>query len=103
MPTWTTPAPPMSVVAPLSPAAPGWASAVVALAVAAVLLHEAHRDLTCAASSPDLRQFSAAATDAFIGVIEGGGWFSPLREALDAYVKVVDLVQEEGEDFTGFD
>jgi argininosuccinate synthase len=53
-------------------------------APAAVLLHAAHRDLTDAASTADLQRFLALATEAYVGVIEGGRWFSPLREALDA-------------------
>jgi argininosuccinate synthase len=54
-------------------------------APAAVLLHAAHRALARAAASDDLEQFSRMATAAFVAVVEQSRWFSPLREALDAY------------------
>jgi argininosuccinate synthase len=53
-------------------------------APAAVLLHAAHRELTRAAV-PDAGPFSQAATAAYVDAIEQARWFSPLREALDAY------------------
>jgi len=58
-------------------------------APAAVLLHTAHCELTRVASSPDVEQFSAAARLAYVDLIEGARWFSPLREGLDAYFGVV--------------
>jgi argininosuccinate synthase len=58
-------------------------------APAAVLLHAAHRELTRAASAADVQQFSEAATSAYVEIIEGARWFSPLRQALDAYVDAV--------------
>jgi argininosuccinate synthase len=54
-------------------------------APAAVLLHHAHRDLTRAASTPELEQFSEVARRSYVRAVEAGRWFSPLREALDAY------------------
>jgi argininosuccinate synthase len=54
-------------------------------APAAVLLHAAHRDLVRAASGADVERFSASATAAYVEAIEDARWFSPLREALDAY------------------
>jgi argininosuccinate synthase len=54
-------------------------------APAAVLLHQAHRDLTRAASSTELQAFSREARRAYVRAVETGNWFSPLREALDAY------------------
>jgi argininosuccinate synthase len=57
-------------------------------APAAVLLHAAHRALTLAASDEELERVSASARAAFVGLAEDGGWFSPLREALDAYFAV---------------
>jgi len=58
-------------------------------APAAVLLHAAHGELTRVATSPEEEQFSAAARVAYVDLIEGARWFSPLREALDAYFGVV--------------
>ena len=58
-------------------------------APAAVLLHAAHCELTRVATSPDVEPFSAAARLAYVDLIEGARWFSPLREGLDAYFGVV--------------
>ena len=58
-------------------------------APAAVLLHTAHYELTRAATSPEVEAFTAAARLAYVDLIEGARWFSPLREALDAYFGVV--------------
>jgi argininosuccinate synthase len=58
---------------------------VVCDAPAAVLLHAAHRELTRVASTPEMEQFSIGATAAYVDLVEGARWFSPLREALDAY------------------
>jgi argininosuccinate synthase len=58
-------------------------------APAAVLLHTAHDELTRKATSPEVEPFSAAASLAYVDLIEGARWFSPLREGLDAYFGVV--------------
>lgn len=58
-------------------------------APAAVVLHAAHRDLTLAATPADVAHFSATVTAAYVGLIESGRWFSPLKDALDAYVDSV--------------
>jgi argininosuccinate synthase len=58
-------------------------------APAAVLLHAAHRDLTRAASTPEVEQFSAQARTAYVDLVERAQWFSPLRSALDAYFTAV--------------
>jgi argininosuccinate synthase len=58
-------------------------------APAAVLLHTAHAELTREATSPDVAAFSAAACLAYVDLIEGARWFSPVREGLDAYFDVV--------------
>lgn len=58
-------------------------------APAAVLLHAGHRDLTRVASSPDVERFTAAATAAYVELVEQARWFSPLRDALDAYFLAV--------------
>jgi argininosuccinate synthase len=55
-------------------------------APAALLLHAAHRDLTHAAVTPDVEQFSATVTAAYVDAVEQARWFSPLRDALDGYV-----------------
>jgi argininosuccinate synthase len=54
-------------------------------APSAVLLHAAHRELTRTALPAEAAQFSADASAAYAGLIEGARWFSPLREALDAF------------------
>jgi argininosuccinate synthase len=61
------------------------ADGLVCDAPAAVLLHAAHRELTRVASPAELEQFSVGATAAYVDLVEGSRWFSPLREALDAY------------------
>ena len=58
-------------------------------APAAVLLHAGHRELTRVASPPDVAAFSAAATAAYVELVEQSRWFSPLRNALDAYFLAV--------------
>jgi len=57
-------------------------------APSAVLLHAAHRELTRNALPADAVQFSADASAAYAGLIEGARWFSPLRAALDAFFGV---------------
>lgn len=54
-------------------------------AAAALLLHAGHRALTQAATGPDLARMAATASDAYVQLVEQAGWFSPLREALDAF------------------
>lgn len=58
-------------------------------APAAVVLHAAHRDLTLAAMPADVAHFSATVTAAYVDLLESGRWFSPLKDALDAYVDSV--------------
>ena len=58
-------------------------------APAAVLLHAAHRELTRAAAGDALRAFSEEATACYVRLVEDARWFSPLREALDAYFSSV--------------
>ncbi len=52
-------------------------------------MHAAHRDLTAAASAPDVRSLSAVATAAYVSLVEEARWFSPLREGLDAFFAAV--------------
>lgn len=60
-------------------------------APSAVLLHAAHRELTRTALPADAAQFSADASAAYAALIEGARWFSPLREALDAFFGVTQV------------
>jgi argininosuccinate synthase len=54
-------------------------------APAAVLLHAAHRALTDAASADEVQTVSESLRRRYVDLVESGGWFSPLRFALDAY------------------
>jgi argininosuccinate synthase len=60
-------------------------------APAAIVLHAAHRQLQARAITGDLEAFTRDVTRKYVELIAGGQWFSPLREALDAFV---DKVQE---------
>jgi argininosuccinate synthase len=60
-------------------------------APAAVLLHAAHRQLQAAATAGDLQAFARAVSLRYVDLVCDGRWFTPLREALDAFV---DKVQE---------
>jgi argininosuccinate synthase len=52
----------------------------------AFVLHIAHADLQRATSSAAAARFSQIVSREYIGVIDGGLWFTPHREALDAYI-----------------
>jgi argininosuccinate synthase len=58
-------------------------------APAAVVLHAAHRDLQRAVTSADLNRISASLALTYAQVVESGGWFTPAREALQAFVSRV--------------
>jgi argininosuccinate synthase len=60
-------------------------------APAAVVLHAAHKELQKLVVSRDLERFARAVSLQYADVIYNGLWFSPLREALNAFV---DKVQE---------
>jgi argininosuccinate synthase len=60
-------------------------------APAAVVLHAAHRELTKLAASRDLDRFTRQVRVHYADLVCHGLWFSPFREALDAFV---DKVQE---------
>jgi argininosuccinate synthase len=53
---------------------------------AAWVLHAAHKDLQSVTIIDEAAAFSETVSQQFAGVIERGAWFSPLREALEAYV-----------------
>ncbi|MQA30166.1 MAG: argininosuccinate synthase [Luteitalea sp.] len=60
-------------------------------APAAIVLHAAHRQLQGQATGGDLQAFARAVSLKYVDLICDGLWFTPLREALDAFV---DNVQE---------
>ena len=60
-------------------------------APAAVVLHAAHKELTKLAVSRDLERFARQVRIHYADLICHGLWFTPFREALDAFV---DKVQE---------
>lgn len=60
-------------------------------APAAVVLHAAHQHLQDQSTTGDLREFARAVSLKYVDLVRAGEWFSPLREALDAFV---DKVQE---------
>lgn len=55
-------------------------------APAAVVLHAAHRALDMDRSSPDLQTFNRTVSRAYGDLVHHGGWFSALRDGLDAFV-----------------
>jgi argininosuccinate synthase len=59
----------------------GWTEAP-----AAVVLHHAHRALQERLWDADQRSFARTVGQRYAEIIERGGWFRPLREALDAFV-----------------
>jgi len=60
-------------------------------APAATVLHTAHRELQQLVISRDLERFARLVSGQYADLIYNGLWFTPLREALDAFV---DKVQE---------
>jgi argininosuccinate synthase len=55
-------------------------------APAAVLLHAAHKELQKLVTPKDLARFSRTVSLHYADLVYNGLWFSPLREALDAFV-----------------
>ena len=60
-------------------------------APAAAVLHMAHAELQKLVTGKDVVKFSRTVSREYADIIERGAWFSPLREALDAYF---DRIQE---------
>jgi argininosuccinate synthase len=58
-------------------------------APASVVLHEAHQSLQRAVTSDALAGFSAAVSREYSSVVSNDLWFTPLHEALDAFVNRV--------------
>jgi argininosuccinate synthase len=54
-----------------------------------VLLHDAHRQLEARVLPEDLRRFAQIASREYADLIRRGGWFTPLREALDAFFEKI--------------
>ena len=60
-------------------------------APAAVVLHDAHKELQKMVTTREADRFSRAVSLQYADTVYHGLWFTPLREALDAYV---DKIQE---------
>jgi argininosuccinate synthase len=60
-------------------------------APAAVALHAAHKELQALVTTRDLDRFARMVSAEYADLVYNGFWFTPLREALDAFV---DRVQE---------
>ena len=60
-------------------------------APAAVALHAAHKELQKLVTTRDLERFARTVGLAYADIVYNGLWFTPLREALDAFV---DSVQQ---------
>lgn len=58
-------------------------------APAAVLLHDAHRQLEARVLPENLRGFAQTASREYADLIRSGGWFGPLRESLDAFFEKI--------------
>jgi len=58
-------------------------------APAAVVLHAAHKELQKMVTTKDLERFSRLVSLQYADIIYNGLWFTPLREALDAFVEKV--------------
>jgi argininosuccinate synthase len=64
----------------------GSASRELDEAPVAVLLHAAHKALQRMVTTPDAARVSSLVSAHYADLVDQGRWFSPLREALDAYV-----------------
>lgn len=58
-------------------------------APAAVVLHAAHKELQKLVTTRDLERFSRSVSLQYADIIYNGLWFTPLREALDAFIAKV--------------
>ena len=58
-------------------------------APAAVVLHTAHKELQKLVTARDLDRFARTVSGKYADVVYDGLWFTPLREALDAFVEAV--------------
>jgi len=53
------------------------------------VLHAAHKDLQTLTMTRQADAFSRSVSRQFADIIEQGSWFTPLREALEAYVDTI--------------
>jgi argininosuccinate synthase len=53
---------------------------------AAVALHTAHAHLEKMAMQPDVHRLSEVVAREYVGMLDAGTWFTPLRDVLDAFV-----------------
>lgn len=67
----------------------GTESREICEAPAAVVLHAAHLDLQKLVTTGDLDRLCRIVSLEYAGLIHNGLWFTPMREALDAYVEKV--------------
>jgi len=67
--------------------ADGRRTRVVYESPAAVVLHRAHHDLLRLAAPPPVVAFSRTVSPVYAELVGGGGWFGPLRRALDGFVE----------------
>jgi argininosuccinate synthase len=58
-------------------------------APAAVVLHAAHRELVSFVSSRDLDRLTRELSVKYADLVYNGHWFTPMREALDAFTATV--------------
>jgi argininosuccinate synthase len=58
-------------------------------APAALVLHTAHKELQRLVTTRDADRFSRMVSVQYADVVYNGFWFTPLREALDAYVNTI--------------
>jgi argininosuccinate synthase len=56
---------------------------------AAVVLHQAHREVQKLVMAKDLERFSRTVAHQYASLIRDGSWFGPMRKALDAFVASV--------------
>jgi argininosuccinate synthase len=67
----------------------GIQSRVIGEAPAAIVLHLAHRELEALVVPPDLERLKHQLGRAYADLVHDGLWFTPTREAIDAFVAAV--------------
>jgi argininosuccinate synthase len=70
-------------------AAAGSTSRELSEAPAAAILHAAHRELQSLVMARELEPIAQTVTRTYAGLIGDGHWFTPAREALDAFVGAI--------------
>src|SRR5262249_7730401 len=69
---------------------PAGTPTIVAEMPAAVVLAAAHRELRRRTLSSEVIEFSPLVADAYARLVTKGGWFTPMRRALDGFVDVAE-------------